>query len=72
MRYAPRELHRAIYATRTPTRSASPKFKKFIGSLDSRGANQGVFITTSSFQPAAEKTIPDTATAKSCLLTASS
>ena len=33
-----------------------PEVRNFIGSLDSRGANLGVFITTSSFQPAAEKT----------------
>lgn len=35
---------------------AEPEIRNFIGSLDSRGANQDVFITTSSFQPAAEKT----------------
>lgn len=33
-----------------------PEIRNFIGSLDSRGANLGVFITTSSFQPAAEST----------------
>ncbi|KAB1554248.1 restriction endonuclease [Corynebacterium sp. 319] len=33
-----------------------PEVRNFIGSLDARGANLGVFITTSSFQPAAEKT----------------
>lgn len=33
-----------------------PEVRNFIGSLDSRGANLGVFITTSSFQPAAERT----------------
>lgn len=35
---------------------AEPEIRNFNGSLDSRGANQDVFITTSSFQPAAEKT----------------
>lgn len=33
-----------------------PEIRNFIGSLDAQGANLGVFITTSSFQPAAEKT----------------
>lgn len=33
-----------------------PEIRNFIGSLDSRGANLGVFITTSSFQPTAERT----------------
>lgn len=33
-----------------------PEIRNFIGSLDARGANLGVFITTSSFQPAAETT----------------
>ncbi|MCU9995653.1 restriction endonuclease [Mobiluncus mulieris] len=33
-----------------------PEIRTFIGSLDSRGANLGVFITTSSFQPAAQRT----------------
>ncbi|MDY5128968.1 restriction endonuclease [Actinotignum urinale] len=32
------------------------EIRNFIGSLDSRGANLGVFITTSSFQPSAERT----------------
>lgn len=32
-----------------------PEIRNFIGSLDSHGANLGVFITTSSFQPAAER-----------------
>lgn len=35
----------------------TPEIRNFIGSLDSRGANLGVFITTSSFQPAAERTV---------------
>ena len=33
-----------------------PEVRNFIGSLDARGASLGVFITTSSFQPAAERT----------------
>ena len=33
-----------------------PEVRNFIGSLNAKGANLGVFITTSSFQPAAEKT----------------
>lgn len=33
----------------------APEIRNFIGSLDSRGANLGVFITTSNFQPAAVK-----------------
>lgn len=33
-----------------------PEIRNFIGSLDARGANLGVFITTSSFQPRAEET----------------
>lgn len=34
----------------------SPEIRNFIGALDSRGANLGVFITTSSFAPAARTT----------------
>lgn len=33
-----------------------PEIRTFMGSLDSRGASLGVFITTSSFQPAAQQT----------------
>ena len=33
-----------------------PEIRNFIGSLDSRGATLGVFITTSTFQPNAERT----------------
>lgn len=33
-----------------------PEIRNFIGALDSRGATLGVFITTSSFQPAAVRT----------------
>lgn len=33
-----------------------PEIRNFIGALDSRGANQGVFITTSSFLPSAQRT----------------
>lgn len=33
-----------------------PEIRNFIGSLDARGASLGVFLTTSSFQPAAETT----------------
>ncbi|MCS4535495.1 restriction endonuclease [Corynebacterium sp. HS2168-gen11] len=33
-----------------------PEIRNFIGSLDSRGANLGVFITTSTFLPRAEQT----------------
>lgn len=33
-----------------------PEIRNFIGALDSRGANLGVFITTSSFQPSAVRT----------------
>ncbi|MDO5723355.1 MAG: restriction endonuclease [Flaviflexus sp.] len=34
----------------------SPEIRNFIGALDSTGANLGVFITTSSFAPAAKRT----------------
>lgn len=35
---------------------SEPEVRNFIGSLDARGANLGVFITTSSFQPSAVRT----------------
>lgn len=38
------------------TKVGDSEIRNFIGSLDARGANLGVFITTSSFQPGAERT----------------
>lgn len=35
---------------------SEPEVRNFIGSLDARGANLGVFITTSSFLPSAVRT----------------
>ena len=35
---------------------SEPEIRNFIGSLDAKGANLGVFITTSTFQPAAIRT----------------
>lgn len=47
-----------IQATRyaDSNKVGEPDIRNFIGSLDARGANLSVFITTSTFQPAAQKT----------------